>query len=90
MARGNHVDGVRLIKKFGLIILTPEFDGDKFDYYNEIYFSKRGTLIGKWGEKSSGAWGKPYMYKDYLCMSLPNGCKLIRRTSGYLFFKIQN
>lgn len=82
MGRGNHVDFVRVIRKFGLFIVTPESSAQVFDYYKEIYLSKKGTLIGKWGTK-------PYEYKDYLMMyGIPNNAKLIRRTSSYLFFKI--
>jgi len=80
MARGNHVDSVKVINKFGLFIVTPEDKQQVFDYYKEIYISKSGTLIGKWGTK-------PYEYRDYLMMyGIPNNAKLIRRTSSYLFF----
>ena len=81
MARGNHVDTLELIEKFGLKIVTPEFEGQTFDYYKEIYITKAGTLIGKWGNK-------PYEYKDYLAHKFWSNAILIRRTSKYLFFKI--
>ncbi|MFN4026450.1 MAG: hypothetical protein ACK4IZ_03290 [Flavobacterium sp.] len=78
MARGNHVDGVKVINKFGLFIVTPEFPWQSFKYYDSIYISKNGTLIGKWRE-----------YKDYLMLyGIPEKAELIRRTSSYLFFKI--
>lgn len=82
MARGNHVDSIRVIKKFGLFIVTPESKREVFDYYTDIYITKSGTLIGKWGKK-------PYEYRDYLMMyGISPDHELIRRTSNYLFFKI--
>lgn len=82
MARGNHVDGVKVIKKFGLFIVTPEFENQSFELYEDIYISQKGTLIGKWGSR----FGKPY--KDYLMMyGIEPRAKLIKRNSKYLFFK---
>ena len=77
MARGNHVDGVKIIERFGFIIVVPQFKGQSFKYYSSIYISKNGMLIGKWAE-----------YKDYLTKGMNVKAKLIRRTSSYLFFKI--
>ena len=82
MSRGKFVDGVEVISKFGLFIVTVEFSHQSFSNYKEIYISKRGTLIGKWGTK-------PYEYKDYLIhYGIPKGATLLRITSKYLFFKI--
>ncbi|REC40503.1 hypothetical protein [Chryseobacterium sp. 5_R23647] len=82
MARGNHVDGVRIINKFGLFIVTPLFETQSFEPYESIYITKTGTLIGKWGSR----FGKPY--KDYLMMyGIAPESKLIRRSSQYLIFK---
>ena len=77
MARGNHVDGVKVIERFGFIIVIPEYKEQSFQYYSSIYISKNGMLIGKWSE-----------YKDYLTKGMDVKAKLIRRTPSYLFFKI--
>jgi hypothetical protein len=77
MARGNHVDGVEVIERFGFIIIVPAFKWQSFQYYSSIYISKNGMLIGKWDK-----------YKDYLTNGMDVKAKLIRRTPSYLFFKI--
>lgn len=76
MARGNHVDGVKIIERFGFTIVVPAYKGQSFQYYDSIYISRNGMLIGKW-----------YEYKDYLTKGMDVKAKLIRRTSSYLFFK---
>lgn len=75
MARGNHVDMVIIIERFGLYIVTPASIYQTFKYYDEVYLSKLNRIIGRWGK-----------YRDYMDC-LPTKAKLIRRTDKYLFFK---
>ncbi len=77
MARGNHVDGVKVFERFGFVIVVPEYKWQSFQYYSEIYISRNGMLIGKW-----------YNYKDYLTKGMDVKAKLIRMTPSYLVFKI--
>ena len=79
MARGNIVSSVNVIRKFNFIIVTPTFGFANFSRYKKFHLSKKGTLIGTWGDK-------PYQYRDYLVMGMPQNAKLLRRTDMYLFF----
>ena len=77
MARGNHVDSVIVLKRFGLYIVTPVSPYQSFRSYKTIYLSKKHRVIGKWGSDS---------YRDYITV-LPSDALLIRVTDKYLFFK---
>ena len=79
MARGNHVDSVIVLKRFGLYIVTPVSPYQSFRNYKIIYLSKKHRVIGVWG-------GVDYSYKDYITV-LPSKAVLIRRTNKYLFFR---
>lgn len=79
MARGHLVDSVTIIRKFNLIIITPTHSYRDFSRYKKFHLSKKGMLIGTWGDK-------PYEYRDYMLMDMPKNAKLLRRTDRYLFF----
>ena len=76
MARGNHVDGVKIQKRFGLYIVTPVFNHQSFEYYSDVAVSKKGTLIGYWN-----------VYRDYLTNCLPENLVVIRVRRQVIFLK---
>lgn len=89
MARGNMVDSVIGVEKFGLLILTPRISVQTFTPYKSFSISKKGMLMGTWGMEAGtlGSWPtKAYWYKDYLTIGM-QGYELIKRTEKYLFFK---
>lgn len=79
MARGNHVNSVNVIERFGLYIVSTVFPYETFKYYDKIYLSKTHRVIGRW--KSMGTY-----YRDYM-ICLPTNAKLIRRSDNFLYFK---
>lgn len=73
MARGNHVDGITVLYRFGIAICKPKNEHQTFKHYSKIYISNGGTLIGRWN-----------IYKDYLSNGW-KGYTVIRVTDNYIF-----
>jgi len=90
MARGNKITDSDLIilERFGLLIVKLK-DDCRYNWgcYNEIYFSKRGTLIGRWGSSYTYK-GRlnSYSYKDYITR-LGSNSKVLRITDRYLIIR---
>lgn len=81
MARGNHVNGVTVSKRFGLYIVTPASSYESFGYYDKITLSKANRIIGHWRP-----YGGHHKCRDYL-QCLPGPAELIRKTDRVLIFK---
>lgn len=76
MARGNHVNGIKITIRFGLIIVKPKYEDETFRNYYKIKLSAKGLLCGYWRK-----------YRDNLGYIASKPITLIKRTDKYLFFK---
>jgi hypothetical protein len=76
MARGNHINGIKITERFGLIIVEPKYTDETFRNYDKIKVSAKGLLCGYW-----------LQYRDHLGYVSSKRIPLIKRTDKYLFFK---